>query len=54
MPKTAQIVNGACLVVTCRTYAGTIAKYSKTLTLTGEAVSKGYVYIPETEAERLL
>ena len=33
-------------------YAGTIAKYSKTLTLTGEAVSKGYVYIPETEAER--
>lgn len=33
-------------------YAGTIAKYSKTLTLTGEAVSKGYVYIPETEAKR--
>ena len=33
-------------------YAGTIVKYSKTLTLTGEAVSKGYVYIPETEAER--
>ena len=33
-------------------YAGTIAKYSKALTLTGEAVSKGYVYIPETEAER--
>lgn len=33
-------------------YAGTIAKYSKTLTLTGEAVSKGYVYIPEIEAER--
>ena len=33
-------------------YAATIAKYSGTLTLSGEAVSKGYVYIAASEAPR--
>ena len=45
---------GAALALWSRAalYAGSIAKYSSTLTLTGEAVSKGYVEIPSSEATR--
>ena len=49
-----QASRGAALALWSRAalYAGSIAKYSGVLTLTGEAVSKGYVRISESEAER--
>lgn len=49
-----RVTKGAALALCSRAglYAGTIAKYSKTLSLSGTAVARGYVCIPETEAER--
>ncbi|SEN22652.1 Starch-binding associating with outer membrane [bacterium A37T11] len=45
---------GAALALWSRAalYAGSIAKYSETLSLGGTAVAKGYAYIPSSEATR--
>lgn len=49
-----RITRGAALALCSRAglYAGTIAKYSNTLSLSGTAVARGYVCIPESESER--
>ena len=49
-----RITKGAALALCSRAglYAGTIAKYSQELSLSGTAVARGYVCIPESESER--
>lgn len=49
-----QATRGAAIALWSRAslYAATIAKYSTSLTLNGEAVSKGYIIIPASEADR--
>lgn len=49
-----RVTKGAALALCSRAalYAGTIAKYSASLSLSGTAVARGYVCIPAAEAER--